>query len=326
MINFVYCFDENYNFQAFSSMVSLLDKVSEKINIFVIHRIEDRLDFIPGAIKKHINLNKIEIKKFQKNIHDYPNLFNSHVSEATYYRLFIEDYLTPDVEFFVYLDADIICVKDPIDSIKFSEDQLRKSKKMISAKTEISNNTDIDADREIFERLGIKSNTYFNAGLILVNYRLWFQEKPKEDFLKILNDKGENLLFWDQDVLNVYFDGKYSELDKRLNYVIDLATYIYTLLRKSYKHMKLSLEDVQNENFFVHYAGSHKPWSVDGIACNLSEFYHENFRKINKNKYHLVHKRKRLSALYFIKNIFNLNLFKIRYFFGFIKSFIASFF
>ena len=56
MINFVYCFDENYNFQAFSSMVSLLDKVSEKINIFVIHRIEDRLDFIPGAIKKHINI------------------------------------------------------------------------------------------------------------------------------------------------------------------------------------------------------------------------------------------------------------------------------
>tara|TARA_B100000029_G_scaffold27666_1_gene27007 strand:- start:548 stop:1525 length:978 start_codon:yes stop_codon:yes gene_type:complete len=325
MINFVYCFDENYNFQAFSSMISLLDKVSEKVNIFVIHRIQNRFDFIPDAITKHKNLNKIEIKKFQKNINDYPNLFNSHVSEATYYRLFIEDYLPEDIEFFVYLDADIICVQDPIDNIKFSLNQLRESTKMISAKTEINNNSDIDADSEIFNRLGIKSHTYFNAGLILVNYKLWFREKPKKDFLKILNDKGENLFFWDQDILNIYFDGRYLELDKRLNYVIDLATYIYTLLRK-YKHKKLSSEDVQNENFFVHYAGSHKPWSVDGIACNLSEFYHENFRKINKNKYHLVHKRKRLSVLYLIKNIFNLNLFKIRYFFGFIKSFITSFF
>ena len=36
-LNFLYCFDENYNFQALTSMISLLDSVDEEINIYVIH-------------------------------------------------------------------------------------------------------------------------------------------------------------------------------------------------------------------------------------------------------------------------------------------------
>ena len=38
MINLLYCFDDNYNYQAFSSIISILDKVNEDINIFVIHK------------------------------------------------------------------------------------------------------------------------------------------------------------------------------------------------------------------------------------------------------------------------------------------------
>ena len=37
MISFVYCLDENYNRQAITSINSLLNNVSEPINIFVIH-------------------------------------------------------------------------------------------------------------------------------------------------------------------------------------------------------------------------------------------------------------------------------------------------
>ena len=45
-LNFLYCFDENYDKQAFASMISYLDKVSESINIFVIHNTDKFLDKI----------------------------------------------------------------------------------------------------------------------------------------------------------------------------------------------------------------------------------------------------------------------------------------
>ena len=38
MNNFLYCLDENYNFQALTSIFSLLDNVDEKVNIYVIHK------------------------------------------------------------------------------------------------------------------------------------------------------------------------------------------------------------------------------------------------------------------------------------------------
>ena len=37
MLNILYCFDENYNKQAGSSISSLADNVDEKINIFIVH-------------------------------------------------------------------------------------------------------------------------------------------------------------------------------------------------------------------------------------------------------------------------------------------------
>ena len=35
MINFLYCLDENYNIQAFTSILSLLDNLSEKANFLL---------------------------------------------------------------------------------------------------------------------------------------------------------------------------------------------------------------------------------------------------------------------------------------------------
>ena len=48
--------------------------------------------------------------------------------QATYYRLFIEDYLPSEIDNFLYLDADIICCNDPIpimDEIIFKLRQIK---------------------------------------------------------------------------------------------------------------------------------------------------------------------------------------------------------
>ena len=38
MLNFLYCCDENYNLQFQTSVFSLLENISEKINIYLIHK------------------------------------------------------------------------------------------------------------------------------------------------------------------------------------------------------------------------------------------------------------------------------------------------
>ena len=59
MLNFLYCFDENYNVQGFLSMYSLLEKVDIKIQIYLIHKSQKDKINIPSKIKNHKNLESL---------------------------------------------------------------------------------------------------------------------------------------------------------------------------------------------------------------------------------------------------------------------------
>ena len=53
MINLLYCLDENYNYQALTSMISVLDKSTIKINLYVIHKNLHSFGNVPKIINKH---------------------------------------------------------------------------------------------------------------------------------------------------------------------------------------------------------------------------------------------------------------------------------
>ena len=59
MLNFLFCFDNNYNKQAFTSIYSLLSNTDSKLNFHIIHKSQNTDDFIPYKIKKHKNLNTL---------------------------------------------------------------------------------------------------------------------------------------------------------------------------------------------------------------------------------------------------------------------------
>ena len=101
-MNFLYCFDKNYNIQAYVSIFSLLENVNKKINIYIIHKEPEKFKKYKKKILKHEKLNELHIQKFV-NVFEFPGLFEAHVSEATYYRLFIEDYIPKNVEHLIFL-------------------------------------------------------------------------------------------------------------------------------------------------------------------------------------------------------------------------------
>ena len=122
-------------------------------------------------------------------------------------------------------------------------------------------------------RLRMKSNMYFNAGVLFINYKKWLNSRIGPKLLlhskEIILDDIE-LKQHDQDILNSYFDGKFFELDKNYNYPI---------LERFFKQDKKLIED---ESFFIHYVGKEKPWLLNGIFCNIAKYYQDSFADFNK--------------------------------------------
>ena len=299
MINFLYCIDSNYNIQASISIYSLLQNVSQKINIFIIHKDKNFLSNLNKKILNHKNLNSINCFQFnEKNIY-FPNLVNNHISEATYYRLFLSNYLPEDINSLVYLDADVVCINDPIEMIKKVFTSISESHS-IAVKTEIKRNTN---SCKLFKTLGMKNDSYFNAGVMAINLKKWKineTEKISQEKIYTLADK---LQFWDQDILNSIFDGEYFELDKNLNHLIDLST--------NPDSISLALKQKEKLPIFLHYAGSNKPWYFQGILSDDSKFYQQIYKSLFSSNYHLVTTWKKLLLIQLTDYIKNMNSFKV---------------
>ena len=89
------------------------------------------------------------------------------MSEATYYRFFIEEHLPKNVKNLIYLDADILTINDPIDLINNQFNKMNKSEFFISVRSE--NETEN-------KNLKLSNSKYFNAGVMLINYEKWLKK------------------------------------------------------------------------------------------------------------------------------------------------------
>jgi UDP-glucose/galactose:(glucosyl)LPS alpha-1,2-glucosyl/galactosyltransferase len=298
MNNFLYCLDSNYNIPASCSIYSLLEKSKEKVNIFIMHKDATNKDFLPRKIIKHTNLNKLIIYKVDLTDYDFPNIFGTHVSEATYYRLFIQDYIKEDIDYITYLDCDAFCINDPIVLINENIEKMKSSGFTISSMLEPglehhSNNT-----------LKLKSNKYFNAGVMIIDLNKWKTDDLKNNSLRIIKEHKEKLLFWDQDVLNLYFDGQYEPIPRALNFKVDMDT----------NNKAINIEnDLKHKISILHYSGKFKPWSVRGAVNHNAEFFQEIYRSIYTKKYYLNINYKQNAINDIVTSVFTGTLFSAKY-------------
>ena len=318
MINFVVCFDENYNDVAYLFLHTLLKSVSEKINIFIVHQNPASFEHIKEKICLYDNLNKLDIFKFDNDLSEIQSTLYGHISEATYYRLFLNEYLPNDLDYIIYVDADIICYRDPIPLIKEEIKKLSKSKYIISARTEVFREKEIEPH---WERLGLKGDRYFNAGVLCINYKKWLLKDMSQILLKEMGKKKDNLLYWDQDLMNIVIDDKYIELNNSLNFGLFLAP----------DNVNFSLidhfgQDGLDTMSLLHYTGSIKPWTVRAAFNKRSIFYHDAYYELFNKKYNIVNSWKVSTLTQLFKGIFKLYIKNLRYPLSFIYIVILSLF
>lgn len=275
IINFVYCIDNKFLIQSMTSIISLLDCIDEKINIYIIHSNNCDFDEYSDVVVNHKNLEKLEVILFNETNIYFPKIEGSHITEATYYRLFIEKYLPKDIDIVVYLDADTVCINNPLNDLKKEIIKLQNSNFILSAKVEIPS-----GDSDLINRLSI-SGDYFNAGVMILDLKKWRNENFLEKLIKKMDEIKNSIIHWDQDVLNSVVNGKFLKLHKIYNFPSN----------EIFEHI-LS-EDVK----IIHYLGSNKPWLTSGIFNFEAKFYQLNYKKLKKEYYHIEHKWKKQSVL-----------------------------
>lgn len=307
MLNLLYCFDSNYNIQAFTSIFSFLEKSSEKICLNVIHKDTSKKDIFPENILNHSNLKELNIYKFDRKFNTFPKVENSHVSEATYYRLFFNDYIEniEDFESITYVDCDMICLKDTSIEISEHSKNLIESEYILAARKEKFETIEME---KIIKNLQLSSSKYMNAGLLIIDVNKWINGNLTQKLCEKLLQIENNIIYWDQDVFNAYLDGKFYELPESLNCFTNLEDNLI----------------VREEIKIVHFYGSKKPWTTKGILNKKSTYYQDMYRELGLGSYHITHKRRRESVKHLISGIFNLKIIYIKKPISFLKDFLTS--
>jgi len=271
VLNFLYCFDENYQVQAYVSILSVLEKSSEKINVDMICNFNLVESSFPYTIRSHSMLNELRIHKINIDNVNLYNLNEAHVTEATFYRLFLEDYIENKKQFVTYLDCDILCVEDPSKLINETINELNKFNKIAAFNPEISKNEDID----YFINLDLTGDKYFNAGVMIFDSLKWKKFNIKEKSLTLIPVLKDKAIFWDQDILNKLFDNNYLEMKSELN--------------------SRERKEINENIVFHHFSGKHKPWTLKGFDQIYSNMFHEYYKKLYNKMFYIEIKNLRNS-------------------------------
>lgn len=196
-----YAPDENYVGLTVVSMVSVLENNrGEDIEFIILHSglplsAIQKLEWVKTY--KPCQIRYIEINR--SDFENYPTV--CWVSTAAWFRIKIAD-LCPDCDKVLYLDSDTL---------------VRKSLRELF-NINLGNNYIATFNYKCPSYIKLKSKTYFNSGVILINCKLWREENVFKKIENYVQIHGNNIKCADQDVLNAICDERKHYLSEEYNY------------------------------------------------------------------------------------------------------------
>jgi UDP-glucose:(glucosyl)LPS alpha-1,3-glucosyltransferase len=192
------------------------------------------LEKLPGVIINTHILSTDILQEFTK----FPCFANN--SLGMFIRLLIPNKLQGITKMVLYLDADVLCFGSMAELLSTDIDDCIAA--VIHDEAETTAKMQIPA-------LGLRYGQYFNSGVMYVNVDNWIAADAQTTTLTILSTR--ELVFADQDALNIVLDGRVKYIDRKWNFRYHLVAFL------SRGETRLNLE---SPFVFVHFTGPVKPW------------------------------------------------------------------
>lgn len=193
---------------------------------------------------------------------------NRHISIETYYRFLIQDVL-PFYDKVLYLDSDLIIEGDVAELFDTDVEG-----NCLAAVIDVDylGNLNMGPDRMAYTRdvLGLKDPySYFQAGVLVMNTAELRKTASVAKWLEIAQNPA--FIYNDQDILNVYCEGRVVYLDPAWNVMIDGCNRIQAACSHAPADVFNAYLGARTRERIIHYAGADKPWTVR--KCDRGERY-----------------------------------------------------
>lgn len=233
-LNVVFTCDQNYVQHFCVALTSLLEN-----NPNIIARVFLVSNHIAAKIHKAIDFFKItylvtvELLLLDDSI--FRGLKISHqINSAGYYKLLLATIIPDEIQEILYLDSDIVVAGNISALLAVDFDTTHYA---LAVRDTLS----LAQLATLNSRLNSQIQKYFNAGVMLLNLQQLRQKNAANIMLSIAHDKKSVIQWLDQDVLNIFFNNKWTELPQLYNA----------------HHLRHRLEQLP---LIIHFTGSYKPW------------------------------------------------------------------
>ena len=249
-ISLFFAVDDNYCPFLSSAVYSILKNANKnyKYDLYVLHHgiTQENKDVITTQIKDNGSIQFVDMLEFidmkeKLDVLADRLVTRDYYTKTTYYRLFIPN-MFPELDKALYLDSDIIVTGD-ISELYNTE----LGDNLVGAVPDMAvQNTPIFIDY-VENALGVKSEKYFNAGILLMNLKKMREWDFEKKFIDLLGTYSFRVA-QDQDYLNVLTKDSVKYIDNSWN--------IQPVPNNICKFNKTNL---------IHYNMLWKPWVFDNI-------------------------------------------------------------
>jgi len=236
----------------------------------------------------------MDISDFEKRI---PFEFaTSGYNSIVLSRLFLCSYLSDNIERILYLDCDTIVNGsiNELENISFGHN-------LIAAVPELY----MPANKKAL--IGLKKKeTYYNAGVLLINLKLWRAKNVELEFIEYFRMKNGRLLYNDQDILNHCCKGRILTLSQTYNLPPNLfyfPRYFVKRLQPAYNvEDSIAYMKIISSPVIIHYMGDERPW-IQGNHNKYRKPYEYYWKKSPWKKDSMVQGQRVYMFCYHVLNL-----------------------
>lgn len=200
---------------------------------------------------------------------------NIHYADIMMYARLLLPTMLPDLDKVIYLDCDLVVNSDLKElwdfdvngvAVAMAPDHLYK-------------------DTTTLERLKMTNGEYLNSGVIVMNLEYWRKHNVQNRVLAFIEENGKQLIYFDQDALNVTLQNERRKLPIKYDYTPYL---LFRNLDNFPSEINEEICKARTAPTIFHYMGPTKPWSLGSYVPGKELF--KKYQRLSGWRHYVVNK------------------------------------